>query len=87
VGQGLNSAPLIYLHTKRVGVVLLRDWRSPEQRAQYDAERYFDVVDLDSGKRYRIHDGALTNVHEIDDYDRLSVAWCSFRRDPWQRAT
>ena len=37
------------------GVDLLREWLSPEQRAQFDAKRYFDVIGCDSGKRYRIH--------------------------------
>ena len=26
------------------GLKLLREWLSPEQRAQFDAERYFDVI-------------------------------------------
>jgi hypothetical protein len=37
------------------GVNLLREWLSTEQRAQFDAKRYFDVIGCDSGKRYRIH--------------------------------
>ncbi len=64
------------------GVNLLREWLSPEQRAQFDAQRYFDVVGCDSGKRYRVHYGAITNVHEIDDHDRLLVAWCFVPEGP-----
>jgi hypothetical protein len=48
------------------GIKLLREWLTPEQRAQFDAKRYFDVVGCDSGRRYRIHYGSATNVHEID---------------------
>ena len=58
------------------GVNLLREWLSPEQRAQFDAKRYFDVIGCDSGKRYRIHFGETTNVHEIGDDDLPSVGWC-----------
>ena len=58
------------------GVSLLREWLSPEQRAQFDAKRYFDVIGCDSGKRYRIHYGDITNVHEIGDDDLPSVGWC-----------
>ena len=58
------------------GVNLLREWLSPEQRAQFDAKRYFDVIGCNSGKRYRIHYGETTNVHEIGDDDLPSVGWC-----------
>ena len=58
------------------GVNLLREWLSPEQRAQFDSKRYFDVIGCDSGKRYRIHFGETTNVHEIGDDDLPSVGWC-----------
>jgi hypothetical protein len=58
------------------GVNLLREWLSPEQRAQFDTKRYFDVIGCDSGKRYRIHYGETTNVHEIGDDDLPSVGWC-----------
>ena len=35
------------------GVTLLRQWLSPEQQAQFDASKCFDVVGCDSGRRYR----------------------------------
>ncbi len=58
------------------GLRLLRGWLSPEQRALFDAERYFDVIGCDSGKRYRIHYGTASNVHEIDDAGRPKLGWC-----------
>jgi hypothetical protein len=58
------------------GLRLLRSWLTFEQRAQFDAKRYFDVIGCDSGKRYRIHYGAMTNVHEIDAAGRPKVGWC-----------
>jgi len=58
------------------GVRLLREWLSPEQLAQYDAHRYFDVTGSESGKRYRIHHGASMNIQEIDGAGRPRVGWC-----------
>ena len=64
------------LLVKQRGINLLREWLSPEQRAQFDAKKYFDVIGCDSGKRYRIHYGDTTNVQEIGDDDLPSVGWC-----------
>ena len=58
------------------GLRLLRSWLTPEQRAQFDAKRYFDVIGCDSGKRYRIHYGTMSNVHEIDFAGCPKVGWC-----------
>ena len=56
---------------------LLRDWLSPDQRAQFDDNDYFEVVGCDSGRRYRIYNCKLMpNVHEIDDAGRSKVALC-----------
>ena len=55
---------------------LLREWLSPQQRAQFDAEGYFDVVGCDSGKRYRIHYGTSMNVHEMDDAGHSKSGCC-----------
>ena len=58
------------------GISLLREWLSPEQSAQFDASKCFDVVGCDSGRRYRILYGKVTNVHEIDDAGRSVIGWC-----------
>jgi hypothetical protein len=58
------------------GKALLREWLSPEQKAQFDASKCFDVVGCDSGRRYRISHATGTNVHEIDDAGRPVVGWC-----------
>jgi hypothetical protein len=44
------------------GITLLREWLPPMQRAQFDASKSFDVVGYDSGRRYRILYGKVTNV-------------------------
>jgi hypothetical protein len=58
------------------GLTLLREWLSPEQRAQFDAERYFDVIGCHSGKRYRIRYGTSANVDELDDAGVPRMGWC-----------
>jgi hypothetical protein len=58
------------------GISLLGEWLSPEQRAQFDALRYFDVIGGDTGRRYRIRHGTATNVHEIDTEGRPIMGWC-----------
>ena len=58
------------------GITLLREWLSPMQRAQFDASKYFDVVGCDSGGRYRVHYGRVTNVHQIDEAGQPVTGWC-----------
>ena len=58
------------------GTTLLREWLSPTQRAQFDTSKSFDVVGCDSGRRYRIHYGRVTNVHEIDGAGQPVTGWC-----------
>ncbi len=55
---------------------LLREWLSPQQRAQFNTEGCFDVVGCDSGKRYRIHHGTSMNVHEMDKAGHTKSGWC-----------
>lgn len=63
------------------GLQLLREWLSPEQLAQYEAHKYFDVTGCHSGKRYRIRHGTGTNVHELDDTGRPKDGWCFVPRN------
>ena len=58
------------------GLTLLREWLSPEQRAQLEANKHFDVIGCQTGKRYRISYGSGTNVHEIDEAGRPIMGWC-----------
>ena len=55
---------------------LLRSWLSPTQRLQFDANRSFDVTGCDSGRRYRIHWGKVSNVYEIDQADEPITGLC-----------
>jgi hypothetical protein len=58
------------------GMALLRAWLSAEQRAQFDATRSFEVTGCDSGKRYCIRYGTVTNVHELDNSGHPVTGWC-----------
>jgi hypothetical protein len=64
------------------GLKLFREWLSPEQRAEFDAKGFLDVIGCDSGKRYRIHYGATTNVHEIGDDGLPLMGWCFLPEGP-----
>ena len=55
---------------------LLRDWLSPCQREQFDAQGHFDVIGCDSGKQYRIHYGTAMNVREIDEAGGVKLGLC-----------
>ncbi|MCP3397797.1 MULTISPECIES: hypothetical protein [unclassified Bradyrhizobium] len=55
---------------------LLREWLSPEQRAQFDAEGFFDVTGSHTGRRYRIHPGTMSNVWELDEKMEPKTGWC-----------
>ena len=58
------------------GLNLLRRWLSSEQRAQFDADGYFDVTGCDSGRRYRICQSTAANVIELDETGARRTGWC-----------
>jgi hypothetical protein len=55
---------------------LLRRWLSPAQQARLAENGYFEVVGCDTGRRYRIHAGAATNVCELDELGRPKLGLC-----------
>jgi hypothetical protein len=55
---------------------LLRDWLSPAQRAQFDANNYFEVTGSHTGRRYRVQFGTLSNVVELDASGQPAIGWC-----------
>lgn len=55
---------------------LLRDWLSPDQRAKFDANGFFEVTGSHTGRRYRIHQGTVSNVSELDEKNEPKVVWC-----------
>ena len=56
--------------------ILLKQWLSPPQLAQYERDGTFDVTGSDSGKRYRIRCERQMNVDEYDERDRRIAVWC-----------
>ena len=63
------------------GVKLLGEWLSQEQLAQFNANRYFDVIGCHTGRRYRIYYGNGANVVELDGSARPKTGWCFVPRD------
>jgi hypothetical protein len=55
---------------------LLREWLSPNQRAQFDADGYFEVTGSHTGRQYRVHQGTMTNVFELDEEMQPKIGWC-----------
>ena len=55
---------------------LLREWLTPEQLAQFDAYKSFEVTGSQTGRRYRIHHGLASNVFELDERGFPSTGWC-----------
>ncbi|UPK40923.1 hypothetical protein IVB18_49245 (plasmid) [Bradyrhizobium sp. 186] len=55
---------------------LLREWLSPNQRAQFDAYGYFEVTGSHTGRRYRIYQGCMSNVLELDGKMEPKIGWC-----------
>ena len=55
---------------------LLWEWLSPEQRAQFAENRYFEVVGSKTGKHYRIYPGVMSNVCEVDEKGRPRLGLC-----------
>jgi hypothetical protein len=55
---------------------LLREWLSPAQLAQFDADGHFDVIGCDTGQKYRIHYGSSMNVEELDKFGQPRICYC-----------
>jgi hypothetical protein len=55
---------------------LLRDWLSPDQRAQFARKGYFEITGGETGKQYRIYAGTAANVCELDESGRPTLGLC-----------
>ena len=63
-------------HAEAKGLQLLLDNLTQEQRVQYQAFGFFDVVGSKTGKRYRIHHGTSRNVIELERGSSLGAGRC-----------
>jgi len=57
-------------------ITLLQLWLSPNQAEQYSSYGHFEVIGSDTGKRYRIRDGRMMNVDEVDHVGNKVCEWC-----------
>ena len=81
VSRGVRAIGYRYLEAgctqaETRAINLLKEWLSPEQLAQYESHRYFDVIGGQSGKRYRIRYGTSMNICEIDSRERMIEGLC-----------
>lgn len=58
------------------GEKLLRAWLSPEQLAQYDSHKHFEVIGSATGTRYRIRHGRQMNIDQLDAQGNKVCGWC-----------
>jgi hypothetical protein len=66
----------ILQNTEARGLTLLKQWLSDNQREQFEALGYFDVVGSSSGTRFRIRHGSALNVYELDESGNAKTGWC-----------
>ena len=76
VARSGSCARAFRFETEARALTLLKEWLSPKQRACYERFRYFDVVGIDTGTRYRIHHGVQTNIEELSATGRHVCKWC-----------
>lgn len=62
--------------TEARAVRLLKEWLSAQQLAQFNANRYFDVIGYHTAKRYRIRYGTAGNIYELDCAGRPQSVLC-----------
>jgi hypothetical protein len=75
--QGPSSSGTAWRELRKAGPCGCCDnGLSPSQRSQFAEESCFEVVGGDTGKRYRIHAGAATNVCELDERGRPTLGLC-----------
>ena len=60
------------------GMTFLLANLSAQQREQYEAFGYFDVIGSDTHRRYRIFKGRFGNVKELSENDRPDIGRCFF---------
>jgi len=53
---------------------LLKRWLSPDQLHQFETAGCFEVVGCDTGRRYRISQGAGMNIYELNEGP--GIGWC-----------
>lgn len=75
------GAPWIFVSSSESRAVqLLRQNLSPNQREQFDKDRFFDVIGGSTGTRYRIHQGYQMNVEQLTATGKRARVLCFMPR-------
>lgn len=59
------------------GIELLKSWLTPDQLAQYEKSKAFEVTGSHTGKRYRIKHGRQMNIEELDKNGKRVQGLCA----------
>ena len=76
LASGLRPRP----DPNKLALQLLSEILSPDQRAQYSAYGYFEVIGGQTGNRYRIKAGSQMNIEELDASGRRVRGLCFLPR-------
>jgi hypothetical protein len=61
---------------RKRGMALFREGLTPEQRASYEKNKWFEVRGGETGKRYRIRHGRQMNIEELNEDGSKACGWC-----------
>ena len=78
IGLGINSR-VGWGDRKRAeekSIILLRSWLTGEQANQWDSAKEFDVIGVDTGRRYRLRYATAMNIYELDFDGKTVARWC-----------
>ena len=76
VGRYWDRIARRYGEAEQKALVLLKEWLSPGQLAQYESDGHFEVRGLHSGKRYRIRRDRRMNIDELNEHGAPVAIWC-----------
>jgi hypothetical protein len=71
-----DSSFLVQLDRVAYGYVCCASGCPLSSKRSLTRQKSFYVIGCDSGKRYRIRHGTVTNIHEIDAAGRPIMGWC-----------
>jgi hypothetical protein len=76
IGLGVSSDWRDRKRAEEKSIILLRSWLTEERASQWDLYKGFDVIGVDTGRRYRITRGTSMNIHELDFAGKIVAHWC-----------
>jgi hypothetical protein len=75
-GESMAAQPAAHPAANSKSIALFKQWLSPDQLAQFEKDRFIEVIGSASGRRYRIKEAPMQNVYEIDRDGREIMGYC-----------